>query len=115
MKITELFEKAGRKVTCGCTEDSCSHCKGQHTLEEVGEKCSCCGNEIKEVAATNEMTSAGGVAAVAMPLGNMQSRNGTTTPKKKKKKKAEEGFASDAQRRAAFASGYDPKKKNKKS
>lgn len=54
MRVNELLEKVGKKVTCGCTEDSCSHCAGKHTLEEIGQKCSCCGNEIKEVSATNE-------------------------------------------------------------
>jgi hypothetical protein len=54
MRVNELLEKTGVKVTCGCTEDSCSHCAGKHTLEEVGNKCNCCGNEIREVSATNE-------------------------------------------------------------
>lgn len=66
----------------------------------------------------HETTSAGAIASTGNGFANggigTISRAGTVTPKKKKKK-AEEGFASDAQRRAAFASGYDPKKKKNKS
>ena len=74
-----------------------------------------------------ETTSAGAIATVAAPVGGIvarQPRNSDGTAKnaqdlnvnlmgQKKKKKTAEGFASDAQRRAAFASGYDPKKKKK--
>ena len=71
MKINDLLEQAGVKVTCGCTPDSCSHCAGKHTLAEVGQKCSCCGNEIKEVKisedATAGATAAGNIASVANP------------------------------------------------
>jgi hypothetical protein len=41
--------EAHGKATCGCDEDSCSHCKGYHGLDEVGKKCECCGNEIEAV------------------------------------------------------------------
>jgi len=71
MKINDLLESAGVKVTCGCSEDTCSHCAGKHTLDEVGQKCSCCGNEIKEVkvneTATAGATAAGNIASVANP------------------------------------------------
>lgn len=52
----ELGEAAG-KATCGCDENSCSHCKGKHTLDEVGQKCECCGNMIKEVTAEGKFKS----------------------------------------------------------
>lgn len=74
-------------------------------------------------------TTASAVAAVVAPVGGLiarQPRNSDGTAKnaldqdnnlmggpKKKKKKTDEGFASDAQRKAAFANGYDPKKKKK--
>ena len=45
------FREGKGQATCGCTPDSCSHCAGDHSLSEVGQKCSCCGNEIKEIAA----------------------------------------------------------------
>ena len=50
------WEKKGKKeeieenldeASCGCGPD-CEHCKGNHDASEIGEKCSCCGNEIKE-------------------------------------------------------------------
>ena len=41
--------EAHGKATCGCDENSCSHCKGYHGLDEVGKKCECCGNEIEAV------------------------------------------------------------------
>ena len=44
-----LSEAHTNEATCGCTPSSCSHCGGKHTLSEVGEKCDCCGNMIKEV------------------------------------------------------------------
>ena len=44
-----LSEAHTNEATCGCKPSSCSHCGGKHTLEEVGEKCDCCGNMIKEV------------------------------------------------------------------
>ena len=34
------------KVTCGCGSE-CTHCGGKHSRDEVGKKCSCCGNMIK--------------------------------------------------------------------
>jgi len=46
-----LSEAHTNEATCGCKPSSCSHCGGKHTLEEVGEKCDCCGNMIKEVKA----------------------------------------------------------------
>ena len=52
----ELGEAAG-KATCGCDENSCSHCKGYHSLDEVGNKCECCGNTIKEVTAEGKFKS----------------------------------------------------------
>lgn len=36
-----------KEASCGCGPD-CEHCKGNHAASEIGEKCSCCGNEIKE-------------------------------------------------------------------
>jgi hypothetical protein len=69
MKINELLEKAGIGASCGCTADSCSHCAGKHTLEEVGQKCSCCGNEIKEVKMNEDVaastTSASDIGTIA--------------------------------------------------
>jgi hypothetical protein len=41
--------EAHGKATCGCDENSCSHCKGYHGLDEVGKKCECCGNKIEAV------------------------------------------------------------------
>jgi hypothetical protein len=49
MQFGEQVKEGLGKATCGCTPDSCSHCSGKHTLEEVGQKCSCCGNKITEV------------------------------------------------------------------
>jgi hypothetical protein len=34
------------EVTCGCGPE-CTHCGGKHSRNEVGKKCSCCGNMIK--------------------------------------------------------------------
>ncbi|MEK9804796.1 MAG: hypothetical protein VW551_00685 [Euryarchaeota archaeon] len=71
MKINDLLEKAGVKVTCGCDEESCSHCAGKHTVSEVGQTCKCCGNKIREVSikedATAGATSSGNIAAVVNP------------------------------------------------
>ena len=35
------------EASCGCGSD-CGHCGGEHKMSEVGEKCGCCGNMIKE-------------------------------------------------------------------
>ena len=43
------------KATCGCGSE-CSHCSGNHSLNEVGKKCSCCGNMIKLSMAENKPT-----------------------------------------------------------
>ena len=53
----ELGESAVKEASCGCDENSCSHCKGKHTLDEVGQKCECCGNMIKEVTAEGKFKS----------------------------------------------------------
>lgn len=48
--VEKLFEEPAKGVaSCGCNESTCSHCKGGHTAEEVGQTCKCCGNEIKLV------------------------------------------------------------------
>jgi hypothetical protein len=46
-----MAESKKQVASCGCNEDTCDHCKGGHTMEEVGETCGCCGNKIKLVAA----------------------------------------------------------------
>lgn len=43
----EEIEETLDEASCGCGPD-CEHCKGNHDASEIGEKCSCCGNEIKE-------------------------------------------------------------------
>ena len=43
----EEIEENLDEASCGCGPD-CEHCKGNHAASEIGEKCSCCGNEIKE-------------------------------------------------------------------
>jgi len=43
----EEIEENLDEASCGCGPD-CEHCKGNHDASEIGEKCSCCGNEIKE-------------------------------------------------------------------
>ena len=43
------------KATCGCGSE-CSHCSGNHSLNQVGKKCSCCGNMIKLSMAENKPT-----------------------------------------------------------
>lgn len=47
----ESIEEA-LSATCGCGSD-CGHCGGEHDMDEVGNKCSCCGNMI-EPSAANE-------------------------------------------------------------
>lgn len=47
--VERLNENPKGVASCGCNEDTCSHCKGGHTAEEVGQTCKCCGNEIKLV------------------------------------------------------------------
>jgi hypothetical protein len=94
MKINEILAEAQTKASCGCSADSCSHCAGKHTLDEVGQKCSCCGNMIKEVkvneTATSGGTSAGGIAGTASGFASggigTISRAGTVNKKRKKKK-----------------------------
>jgi hypothetical protein len=54
----ELGEAAVKEASCGCDANSCSHCGGKHTLDEVGQKCECCGNMIKEVTAEGKFKSA---------------------------------------------------------
>jgi len=44
------------EASCGCDAKSCSHCGGKHTLDEVGQKCECCGNMIKEVTTEGRMS-----------------------------------------------------------
>ena len=53
----ELGEAAVKEASCGCDANSCSHCGGKHTLDEVGQKCECCGNMIKEVTAEGKFKS----------------------------------------------------------
>lgn len=48
-------EATEQKATCGCGSD-CSHCAGKHSMSEIGEKCECCGNEIKAVAVDEALT-----------------------------------------------------------
>jgi len=50
MKFGEAeVTEATSEATCGC-DSSCSHCGGKHTMNEIGKKCSCCGNKVKAVA-----------------------------------------------------------------
>jgi hypothetical protein len=48
MKFGEGINEAKTRATCGCNSE-CGHCGGKHTMEEVGDKCECCGNIVKEV------------------------------------------------------------------
>jgi len=50
----DIVSEEQGKATCGCGSD-CEHCGGKHTMEEIGEKCDCCDNEIKAI--TKETTS----------------------------------------------------------
>ena len=47
MKFNEGIVEGKQIASCGCDEDSCDHCKGGHSMEEVGDECKCCGNKIK--------------------------------------------------------------------
>lgn len=40
-------EDAVKEASCGCGSD-CGHCGGKHAESEIGKKCDCCGNMIKE-------------------------------------------------------------------
>ena len=78
MKIIELLEE---KRDTHCSDKCCGSdvkaedCKCPPTCKH----CNCNAN-------LDEMTSAGGVAAVAMPIGDMQSRKGPKKQKRKAKK-----------------------------
>ena len=54
-KVTKGVAEGKGKATCGCGSE-CSHCSGNHSLNEVGKKCSCCGNMIKLSMAENKPT-----------------------------------------------------------
>jgi len=45
-EIKQGVAESKSKVTCGCGSE-CTHCGGKHSRNEVGKKCSCCGNMIK--------------------------------------------------------------------
>lgn len=45
-KVEQGVAEGKSKVTCGCGPE-CTHCGGKHSRNEVGKKCSCCGNMIK--------------------------------------------------------------------
>ena len=77
MKINELLEEKKDKY---CSDKCCGS-------EVKAEDCKCpptCKHCNCNDPTVSEMTSAGAVASIAMPIGDMQSRTG---PKKKKKKK----------------------------
>jgi len=40
--------KEEQEASCGCGPE-CDHCKGKHSMKEVGQECDCCGNKIKAV------------------------------------------------------------------
>ena len=56
-EATGELGEAVSKASCGCGSD-CSHCGGKHSMDEVGKKCECCGNMIKEVTAEGRLKSA---------------------------------------------------------
>ena len=44
----DVVVEAEKKATCGCTS-SCNHCEDNHTVDQIGQICECCGNEIKAI------------------------------------------------------------------
>jgi hypothetical protein len=47
-KPSDNLKEAEKKATCGCTS-SCDHCGDNHTVDQIGQICECCGNKIKAV------------------------------------------------------------------
>ena len=47
-KPASLLKKEEQEASCGCGPE-CDHCKGKHSMKEVGQECDCCGNKIKAV------------------------------------------------------------------
>lgn len=47
-KPSDNLKEAEKTATCGCTS-GCNHCGDNHTVDQIGENCECCGNEIKAI------------------------------------------------------------------
>lgn len=57
-KKKKYNEESVNEASCGCGSD-CGHCGGKHAESEVGKKCDCCGNMIKEGDEANESVTEG--------------------------------------------------------